>query len=105
MKPKQTADAKTPRRKVLNEIFGVVFQGKRFCTSWRLGVFALAVCFGSNLFAQTPAPALEAKIAQAAQQVQTAQGDVQKLKDAWDRSRLESTLYSQRAQRAYKRWA
>jgi hypothetical protein len=58
-----------------------------------------------TVFAQTPVAAQDAKIVQAAQQVQAAQGEVQKLKDAWDRSRLESTLYSQRAQRAYKRWA
>lgn len=70
----------------------------------RLGVFAWAVFVGAAT-AQTPVSGQDAKIAQAARQVQTAQGEVQKLKDAWDRSRLESTLYSQRAQRAYKRWA
>jgi hypothetical protein len=57
-------------------------------------------------FAQTPTPASQTpKLAQAAQQVQKAQEVVQKTKDAWDRSRLEATLYSQRADRAYRRWA
>jgi len=104
----------TLRRKDAKAIFKTMdFESKpkngffvfRFCRPWHLCVFALAVCFGSNLFAQTPVAAPDAKLAQAADQVQKAQDEVQKLKDAWDRTRLESTLYSQRAQRAYKRWA
>ena len=30
--------------------------------------------------------------------------DIQKLKDAWDKSRLEVTLYEKRAKRAYQKW-
>src|SRR5260221_3990459 len=31
--------------------------------------------------------------------------EVNRLKDVWDKSRLETTLYDQRAKRAYQRWA
>jgi hypothetical protein len=72
---------------------------------WCLGALVVNMILAGTVFAQTPVAGQDAKIAQAARQVQTAQDEVQKLKDAWDRSRLESTLYGQRAQRAYKRWA
>ena len=80
-----------------------VFHGKTL----RLGVFAYAVFVGSNLLAQTPGPTAadsDPKVVQAAQEVQKAQTQADQFKDAWDRSRLESTLYDQRAQRAYQRW-
>ncbi|HVM32483.1 MAG TPA: hypothetical protein VMU88_05065 [bacterium] len=47
---------------------------------------------------------MDPKLAQAAEKVRAAQAEAQKTKDAWDKSRLEATLYSQRADRAYKRW-
>ncbi len=36
--------------------------------------------------------------------LEKAKSEVQALKDAWDRSRLEATLYEKRAKRAYLRW-
>jgi chromosome segregation ATPase len=33
-----------------------------------------------------------------------AKADVDQFKNAWDKARLETTLYDQRAQRAYQRW-
>ena len=41
----------------------------------------------------------------AAKQLEKAKDEAQKLKDAWDKTRLEVTLYDQRAKRAYKKWA
>ena len=67
----------------------------------------LLICWFQPLFAQTPEPTeseTNPQVLQAANQVQKAQIEVDQLKDIWDRSRLESTLYDQRAQRAYKRW-
>jgi hypothetical protein len=73
----------------------------------RLSVFALAFFVG-GVSAQTPEPTeseTNPQVLRAADQVQKAQTEVDQLKDVWDRSRLESTLYDQRAQRAYQRWA
>jgi len=96
---KDAKDCEVKRKRKVTQVF-ILFLLKTL----RLGVFAWAFFVGVAA-AQTPVPEQNTKITQAAQQVQTAQDEVQKLKDAWDRSRLESTLYSQRAQRAYKRWA
>ena len=41
----------------------------------------------------------------AAKQLEKAKDETQKLKDAWDKTRLEVTLYDQRAKRAYQKWA
>lgn len=41
----------------------------------------------------------------AAKELDKAKDETQKLKDAWDKARLETTLYDQRAKRAYQKWA
>ena len=51
----------------------------------------------------TPVPA--DTLAKAAEKLDEAKEELQKLKDVWDRARLEATLYDQRARRAYKSWA
>ena len=43
-------------------------------------------------------------MSQADQENRAAQQEVQKLRDAWDKTRLEATLYDQRAKRAYQKW-
>ena len=40
----------------------------------------------------------------AAQALQKAKAEAARLKDDWDKARLETTLYDQRAKRAYKHW-
>lgn len=41
----------------------------------------------------------------AAKELDKAKEESQSLKDAWDKARLETTLYDQRAKRAYQKWA
>jgi sugar-specific transcriptional regulator TrmB len=48
-------------------------------------------------------PAGDSAFDVAAKALDRSKEEVQKLKDAWDKSRLETTLYDQRAKRAYKR--
>jgi hypothetical protein len=36
--------------------------------------------------------------------MEAVQKEVQTLRDAWDKTRLEATLYDQRAKRAYQKW-
>jgi len=60
-------------------------------------------CLGSS-FAATPEPASDKAFDAASQALDKTKGEVQRLKDAWDKARLETTLYDQRAKRAYSRW-
>lgn len=83
---------------------GAAEKPRRLIWTSRLSVCAVVFFIGSA-FAGADAPtAPDPRVAQAAEQVQKTQAETQKLKDAWDRSRLEATLYDQRAQRAYRRW-
>ncbi|HEY5038083.1 MAG TPA: hypothetical protein VIJ93_03320, partial [bacterium] len=52
----------------------------------------------------TKVPSLDQKLSEAGQKLEKSKAEVQALKDAWDKARLETTLYQQRSQRAYKRW-
>ena len=58
----------------------------------------------AGIAAAEPTPAADNAFDAAARELDKAKDEVQKLKDAWDKSRLETTLYDQRAKRAYKRW-
>ena len=40
----------------------------------------------------------------AAKELDKAKEETQRLKDSWDKSKLETTLYDQRAKRAYQKW-
>ena len=52
-----------------------------------------------------PTPVPVDTLAKAAEKLEKAKTELQRLKDVWDRARLEATLYDKRAQRAYKAWA
>ena len=68
---------------------------------------AIIACFGMAGFvcASESTPVGDSAFDAAAKALVRSKDEVQKLKDAWDKSRLETTLYDQRAKRAYKRWA
>jgi hypothetical protein len=53
----------------------------------------------------TPTPLLETQFNTAAEKYEKTKNEVQKLKDVWDKVKMEVTLYDQRAKRAYTRWA
>ncbi len=55
-------------------------------------------------FAEPPTPSLDNAFDTAAKELEKSKDETQKLKDAWDRARLETTLYDQRAKRAYQKW-
>lgn len=67
-------------------------------------LFCWCVMMGCGiLLAQTTPPSNSDVDALGAKLDQTKQA-VDQFKDAWDKARLETTLYDQRAQRAYQRW-
>jgi hypothetical protein len=51
------------------------------------------------------APAADQAFDAALKGLDRAKEEVRHLKDAWDKARLEATLYDQRAKRAYQKWA
>ena len=55
-------------------------------------------------FADPATPSVEDQLAVSASRLDKARDENQKLKDAWDKARLETTLYDQRAKRAYQKW-
>lgn len=59
----------------------------------------------SPAFADPATPPVDNAFDAAARELDQAKDETQKLKDAWDKSRLETTLYDQRAKRAYQKWA
>ena len=50
-------------------------------------------------------PTADKALSLAAQEMDKAQQETQKLKDLWDKTRLETTLYEKRAKRAYQKWS
>jgi hypothetical protein len=58
----------------------------------------------NSVFAEQTTPVVDTALDKAAKELEKAKEETQKLKDAWDRTRLETTLYDQRAKRAYRRW-
>lgn len=67
-------------------------------------VFLILVIGGKLLFAQTT-PEQESHAAdELGQKLDQAKADVDQFKTAWDKAHLETTLYDQRAKRAYQRW-
>lgn len=60
---------------------------------------------GLSLSAQsgsTPVP--NQALQETNQALENAKKEVQQLKDGWDKTRLEATLYEQRSKRAYQKW-
>ncbi len=62
------------------------------------GSFVVSVVFAD------PTPTSDSAFDAAAKELDKAKDETQRLKDSWDKSRLETTLYDQRAKRAYQRW-
>ncbi len=58
--------------------------------------------YGSAFADSTPGP--DSPFDVAAKELDKAKDETQKLKDSWDKSRLETTLYDKRAKRAYQKW-
>ena len=69
-------------------------------------LLVIIVCLGMTVSAHVAelAPVGDSAFEAAAKALDRSKEEVRKLKDAWDKSRLETTLYDQRAKRAYKRW-
>src|SRR5581483_4570258 len=57
----------------------------------------------ASVFAE-PTPSPDNAFDAASQALDKAKAETQRLKDAWDKKRLETTLYDQRAKRAYQKW-
>ncbi|MGH7739109.1 MAG: hypothetical protein ACREL1_03075 [bacterium] len=83
---------------------GAIEKPEFFALAFRLSVFVSAFFVGSVLAQASTPSTQDPQVTQAAERMQKTQDEVQKLKDAWDRSRLEAALYNQRSQRAYRRW-
>jgi len=68
------------------------------------------VCFFTAVFtcgvlsAQTTAPTTSDNETVLGQKLDQAKAEVDQFKTAWDKARLETTLYDQRSKRAYQRW-
>jgi hypothetical protein len=62
-----------------------------------------AVCGGLS-FAQTTTVTTPSTADDLGVKLDQAKADVDQFKNSWDKARLETTLYDQRAKRAYQRW-
>lgn len=65
---------------------------------------ALYFCMTGFALAGEGTPVADTAFNAAAKALDKSKQEVQKLKESWDKARLETTLYDQRAKRAYKRW-
>jgi hypothetical protein len=68
----------------------------------------LISCLLVTIFIQpgfaAPTPGPDSALNQAGKQMEAAKQETQKLRDAWDKAKLEVTLYERRAKRAYQKW-
>jgi hypothetical protein len=66
----------------------------------------LSVYLGETRFALAAdsTPAADTVFDVAAKALEKSKAEVQRLKDLWDKARLETTLYDQRAKRAFQKW-
>jgi len=79
---------------------------------FKWGIFLSAVIcaceaplwFSSLALAGQATPSVDNALDTAAKALEKSKEEVQRLKDAWDKTRLEATLYDKRAKRAYGRW-
>lgn len=58
----------------------------------------------SLAFGDDSIPTADSAFDVAAKALEKSKEEVQRLKDSWDKARLETTLYDQRAKRAFQRW-
>ena len=72
-----------------------------FAASVFIGVYRWQTDFA---FAGQATPVVDNALDAAAKALDKSKEEVQRLKDSWDKTRLETTLYDQRAKRAYQRW-
>jgi hypothetical protein len=72
----------------------------------KIAIFCLCVIsLWGTLWAQnTPQPTSEAILSDMSAKLDQAKATVDEFKNTWDKARLETTLYDQRAKRAYQRW-
>lgn len=83
-----------------NECLGKAF---KMCMSLRLTFFLMIVIWGTAICsAQTPQPTTQ--VYALGEKLDQTKAEVDQFKNAWDKARLETTLYDQRAKRAYQRW-
>lgn len=68
-----------------------------------LGAWVAGPCFLSFAFADPPS-VVDSAFDEAAAELDNAKDQAQKLKDSWDKSKIETTLYDKRAKRAYQKW-
>ena len=69
--------------------------------------FLLTLCaaaFFSIAWSETVTPVVDSPIDSLGQKIEATKTDVEKFKNVWDKARLETTLYEQRAKRAYQKW-
>lgn len=68
-------------------------------------LFAVAaVWLAPCVFAQVPTPTPNEKVRALEKQVEEAEKQLQEAKAAWEKARLETQLYYERYQRAYREW-
>ncbi len=71
----------------------------------RLSFLLILVCSVGFASAKTAlAPASSTDVDVVGQKLDEMKEDIQKLKESWDKTRLEVTLYEKRAKRAYQKW-
>src|SRR5690348_4967802 len=68
-----------------------------------LMVFCADLLVARNASAEAPTP--DNRFDTVAQELDKAKAETQRLKDAWDKERLETTLYEQRMKRAAQKFA
>jgi chromosome segregation ATPase len=73
------------------------FYSSLFVLLW----FGLCCLLPGSALAQTPSVT---EMGDMGEKLDQSKAAVEQFKNAWDRARLETTLYDQRAQRAYQRW-
>src|SRR6202041_1464253 len=67
-------------------------------------LFSLYVTMGCGILLAQTTPQPNADVNVLGEKLDKAKADVDQFKNAWDKARLETTLYDQRAKRAYQRW-
>jgi hypothetical protein len=70
-----------------------------------LSLFIFVHPWLNGLAEAEPTPSVDPAFDAAAKELEKAKDETQKLRDGWDKARLETTLYDQRAKRAYQKWS
>jgi len=80
------------------------FKNQRFFIGVSLFICVHLWLNGLAFAGPSPTPSADSAFDAAARALDESKEQVQKFKDLWDKTRLETTLYDQRAKRAYKKW-